>query len=359
MSSLPPLPLPPEISFETSQIWRALIDARTSLAELDGLCSSLPNPNILIETLSIQEAKDSSEIENIITTQDELYASPEGKSSHLTLAAKEVQNYVEGLRTGFHEVQNSGLIRLETIIAIQATIEENRAGLRQVPGTVLKNELTGEVVFEPPQSAIEVRTLMENLIDFIHQDDESMDPLIRMAIAHHQFESIHPFYDGNGRTGRILNVLILIREGLLKLPILYLSRYINQTKAQYYTLLQSTRRDETWEKWVVYILKGVAKTSKQEIKIITQLKQLITDHKKQIRDKFKFYSQDLLNNLFRYPYTKIEFIERDLSVSRVTAAKYLDQLCDAGILEKTKQGRTNFYINRPLFNLLLQSEKLE
>lgn len=356
MPSLAPLPLPDSVSFETPELWRSLRNAHRTLAELKGLCISLPNPAILIETLSIQEAKDSSEIENIITTQDELYASQDN-TEDISLAAKEVQNYAAALRIGYKEVSQSGLIRLETILSIQAEIESNRAGLRKVPGTVLKNEATGETIFEPPQDGTEVAALMDNLIQFIHADDD-LDPLLRMAIVHHQFESIHPFYDGNGRTGRILNVLILIRENLLGIPILYLSRYINRTKASYYKLLQSTRTDNRWEDWCLYMLKGIEVTARHEIQLIQDLQNLMADYKHRIREGFKFYSQDLLNNLFRYPYTKIEFIERELGVSRPTATKYLDQLAAAGFVEKTKIGRTNFYINRPLFNLLTNSENL-
>ena len=192
----------------------------------------------MLDTLAIQEAKDSSEIENIITTHDELYAAE--KSASASAAAKEVQNYVRALRVGYQEVLDSGLIRLTTILRVQEQVEQNNAGLRKLPGTLLKNQTTGAVVYEPPQDAVLVQKLMGDLVDFIHADD-ALDPLLRMAVAHHQFESIHPFYDGKGRTGRILNLQMLQREGLLDLPVLYLSRYITSTKAQYYQLLQSTR----------------------------------------------------------------------------------------------------------------------
>jgi Fic family protein len=209
-------------------------------------------------------------------------------------------------------------------------------------------------VYEPPQDAALIEKLMASLVDFIHGDDD-LDPLLRMAIAHHQFESIHPFYDGNGRTGRILNLLMLQREGLLGLPVLYLSRYITLTKNQYYQLLQSTRETGNWVDWCVYIVKGVALTAKSEIRVIRQLRDLMQNTKERLRDLLpKSYSQELLNNLFRYPYTKIEFVENDLGVSRITAAKHLDLLARAGFVEKRKIGRTNFYINRPLFNLLTQ-----
>ncbi|MBL9179337.1 MAG: Fic family protein [Verrucomicrobiaceae bacterium] len=350
MNTLRPLPLQDPTSLETREVWAALTEAHRHLAELKGLCASLPNQGILLDTLGIQEAKDSSEIENIITTHDQIFASQ--SDAAVTPAAKEVRHYVSALRTGYEAVRDSRLIRLETVLAVQAELEQNRAGLRRLPGTVLKNEATGKVVYEPPQDAAAVERLMGNLIDFIHADD-GLDPLLRMAIAHHQFESIHPFYDGNGRTGRILNLLMMQRDGLLDVPVLYLSRYITTTKADYYRLLQTVRDEDRWAEWCLYILRGVALTSRSAISSVTALRELMLKTKHDMRDKLpKLYSQDLLNNLFRYPYTKIEFVERELSVSRITAAKYLDQLTAAGFVTKRKVGRTNFYINAPLFALL-------
>lgn len=344
------LDIPSHASLEVKVVWQSLAEAHRHLAELKGLCESLPNRAILLDTLAIQEAKDSSEIENIITTHDELYAYDQ--SSSASPAAKEVQNYIAALLVGFQEVVDSGLIRMSTILRVQEAVEQNNAGFRKVPGTVLKNQTTGATVYEPPQDAALIEKLMTDLVAFIHADDE-LDPLLRMAIAHHQFESIHPFYDGNGRTGRILNLLILQREGLLDLPVLYLSRYITSTKNQYYQLLQSTRESRDWVDWCVYIVKGVAITARSEIRLVKNLRTLMQTTKHRLRDELpKIYSQELLNNLFRYPYTKIEFVEKDLGVSRITAAKHLDTLAKNGFVEKKKIGRTNFYINRPLFELL-------
>lgn len=350
MSALSPLPLADVSQLDASRVWRALATAHRYLAELKGLCESLPNQAILIDTLSIQEAKDSSEIENIITTHDEAYAARDGKSQ--SPAAKEVQRYVSALKVGFEAVRSTGLIRLDTILAVHAEIAQNRAGLRKLPGTVLRNETTSRVVYEPPQDATEVGSLMGNLVDFIHAKD-ALDPLLRMALVHHQFESIHPFYDGNGRTGRILNLLILLREGLLDLPVLYLSRYITTTKSDYYRLLQSARDENKWADWCLYLVNGVAVTARSEIQLIKDLRDLMLRTKHELRAKLpKVYSQDLLNNLFRYPYTKIEFVEKELGVSRITAAKHLDLLAENGFVTKQKMGRMNFYINQPLFSLL-------
>ena len=208
------------------------------------------------------------------------------------------------------------------------------------------------MIYEPPQGAAEVESLMGNLIDFIHADD-GLDPLIRMAITHHQFESIHPFYDGNGRTGRILNLLMLQRDGLLDLPVLYLSRYITTTKRDYYHLLQTVRDENIWADWCIYMLRGVAVTSRSATALVKAFRDLLLKTKHDLRERLpKLYSQDLLNNLFRYPYTKIEFVEHELGVSRPTACKYLEQLRTAGLVRKQRIGKTNFYINEPLFSLL-------
>jgi Fic family protein len=350
MFSLPPLPLKDLSSLDSREVWVALTEAHRQVAELKGLCESLPNQGILLDTLSIQEAKDSSEIENIITTHDEVFASNDDSAA--SPAAKEVRHYVSALRVGFSAVRKEGLIRLETLLAVQAELEQNRAGLRTLPGTVLKNEATGQVIYEPPQDATEVAALMTNLVDFLHADD-GLDPLLRMVIAHHQFESIHPFYDGNGRTGRILNLLILQREGLLDLPVLYLSRYITTTKADYYRLLQTVRQEDRWAEWCLYLLRGVALTGRSAIFLVKQLRDLMRETQQDFREQLpKIYSQDLLNNLFRYPYTKIEFVEKELGVSRVTAGKYLELLAKAGFVRKQKMGKTNFYINEPLLALL-------
>lgn len=349
-TELSQLMLPATSALDVREVWQALTEAHRYLAELKGLCESLPNSALLIDTLAIQEAKDSSEIENIITTHDELYASQEGAGG--SAAAKEVQHYVAALRVGFDAVRKDGLIRLSTILAVQGEIERNKAGLRKMPGTVLKNQATGATIYEPPQSAADVARLMGDLVDFMHADD-GLDPLLRMAIAHHQFESIHPFYDGNGRTGRILNLLLLLRDGLLEFPVLYLSRYITSTKPDYYRLLQSTRDTGLWVEWCVYLIKGVALTARSEIGLIKSLRDLMQQTKERLRAELpKSYSQELLNNLFRYPYTKIEFVQRDLAVSRITAARHLELLAGKGIVRKQKFGRTNFYINQSLFNLL-------
>lgn len=350
---LPPLPQLDFTRFETVPILKRLNAATRQLAELKGIAATIPNEAILINTLSIQEAKDSSEIENIITTHDELFQADLGSGSRLKPAAKEVLRYREALWKGFRQIQKTKLLTNQTILDIQATLEQNNAGFRRVPGTTLLNEQTGETIYTPPQDMREILSLMQDLEAFINDPDlAAIDPLIKMALIHHRFESIHPFYDGNGRTGRIMNVLYLVKEDLLIIPSLYLSRYILQTKAEYYHLLQAVRTADQWEAWVEYILTAVEITAAQTIQTIIQIKAAFLDFKSRIRSQHKFYSQDLINNLFTHPYTKIDLLRRELKVSRLTATRYLDELCASGFLIKRKIGRTNFYINSALAQIL-------
>ena len=345
--------LPLSIDFETKKVLKALPSAHFALAELKGIASSIPNQNILINTLGLQEAKDSSEIENIITTHDDLYKSGLSPETEKSLGAKEVQNYIAALKKGFELLKTSELLTNKTILKVQEVLEDNKAGYRKVPGTELKNAQTGEVIYTPPQSNSEILNLMSNLEKYINESNsQDIDPLIKMAIIHFQFESIHPFYDGNGRTGRIINILYLILENLQSLPILYLSNYIIKNKADYYKLLQKVRDENNWEDWILFMVKGIEETAKETTVLIIKMKDLMLDYKNRLRDNYKFYSQDLLNNLFKHPYTKIEFIVKDLGVSRITASNYLNKLTADGILKKEKLGTGNYYVNIELVDLL-------
>jgi len=352
MSQIQLLPLTQDI--ETKVVLKKLAKAHQALAELKGIAATIPNEGILISTLSLQEAKDSSAIENIITTHDDLYQSDSQAKYYVNLAAKEVHNYATSLQNGFAKVKRTGLLTNNDILEIQACIEENRAGYRKLPGTSLKNDATGEVIYTPPQHPDEIVLLMNNLEQFINDDTLcDWDTLTKMAVIHHQFESIHPFYDGNGRTGRIINILYLVKQDLLKIPVLYLSRYINQNKANYYHQLQHTRDTGDWEPWLLFMLEGVEQTSRDTIVLIERIKGTMLNFKNKMRsDLPKIYSQDLLNNLFRHPYTKIEFIMSELGVTRITATNYLNKLIDIGLLQKVKKGRDNYYINTALFDLL-------
>lgn len=347
-------PLPVSVELETTVVLRQAARSHRALAELKGAAESIPNETILIDTLALQEAKDSSAIENIITTEDDLFQGDVISGQFPSPAAKEVYNYTAALKIGLQRVRQQGFLRLDDVLAIQAALEGNRAGLRKLPGTVLKNEQTGEVIYEPPQDPVAVERLIGNFLEHFHRNEPGdPDPLVQMAVLHYQFESIHPFYDGNGRTGRILNLLHLVLHGLLDLPVLYLSRYIVRNKADYYRGLQTVRDAGEWEAWLLYLLRAVEQTSRETLTKVRGIRELMQETKLRLRrDLPKIYSQDLLNNLFRHPYTKIEFIERDFGVSRPTATKYLVALTKAGFVRKTKLGRTNFYINQPLFALL-------
>ncbi len=350
------LPFENMARFETMAIFKKLTLAHRMLAELKGVVQSIPNQAILLNTLALQEAKHSSEIENIITTQDELFKADLNTEYFVNPAAKEVQQYSLALHYGFECVTAEKIIRQSTILGVQQCLELNKAGLRE-QSVELRNSRTGEVVYIPPQHKDDVVRLMSNLIDFINDDmlAQDLDPLIKMAIIHHQFESIHPFYDGNGRTGRILNILYLVQQELLDIPILYLSRYLIQHKKEYYELLQSVRDKDEWENWVVFMLEAIADTAQSTLMLVKEIKQLMGRFKHEFRSQLpKIYKQELLNNMFKHPYTKIEFVEQELGVSWQTARRYLDELTRIGLLKKEKIGKHNYYINEPLFELFLK-----
>ncbi len=348
--------LPLEKDIETKKVLKKLVSVHRALAELKGVAATIPNETILINTLGLQEAKDSSAIENIITTHDDIYKAGLDFDGFKSLNAKEVQNYISALKKGFNLISGKKILTNNDIIKIQSELEKNRAGFRKLPGTALKNTTTGETVYTPPQMYSEIVDLMTNLEQFINDDTISdFDPLVKMAIIHYQFESIHPFYDGNGRTGRIINVLYLVMKNLLNLPVLYLSRYIILNKGNYYKLLQEVRETDNWENWLLFMLDGVEQISKETIALIEKIRELIFEYKKLLRNNYKFYSQDLLNNLFNHPYTKIAFIERDLGVSRITAGKYLNNLVKDGLLTKRNLGTGNYYVNERLMDLLTMS----
>lgn len=357
--NIPKLPL--DFDFETKAIMRQLTKSNRRLAELKGVALTIPNENILLSSLVLQEALDSSAVENIVTTSDELYRAELDIKGGLTNAAtKEVLNYREAMQVGFDMVRRNRLLTLNDIKQIQKTLEHNNAGFRTVPGTKLKSS-KGEVVYIPPQSGEDVARYMSNLEQYINDPEiHDIDPLIKMAIIHHQFESIHPFYDGNGRTGRILAILYLVVNDLLDLPILYLSRYITHNKGEYYRLIQRIRDNspdnaEDWEKWILFILKGVEETAIETIRLVKSISALMAKYKNILKPLFgKQYKHELLNNLFFHPYTKIEFMERDMSVQRKTAAKYLDTIVsETGLLQKQKLGRSNYYINTELMELFI------
>ena len=349
MNTLNRLPLPQEI--ETQKVLKKAISANRALANLNGVARIIPNSSILINSLVLQEAKDSSEIENIITTHDELYRANLDIES-ITNEAKEVQNYKEALLRGFSLVSDTKLLLKKHIIEIQEILEQNDAGIRKQAGTNLKNAQTGEVIYTPPQDYETIQELLTNLEIYINEPND-IDSLINMAIIHHQFESIHPFYDGNGRTGRIINILYLILKDLLDIPVLYLSRYIITHKADYYRLLQEVRTEDKWEEWILYILEAVEQTSLETIELINSISDLMIKIQDKISQELpKIYSKDLVEILFMHPYTKIDFLVDRLNITRKTASKYLNELENIGILENIQIKNSKFFINIELFNLL-------
>jgi Fic family protein len=358
--SLPSLPLPYDL--ETKEVLKQLNRANRKLAELKGVAQTIPNERILISSLTLQEAKDSSEVENIVTTQDDLYrAGLDPSHQFINAATKEVLFYREAINEGFRMVRNKDILTLNDIKHVQEILEQNTAGFRTTPGTQLKRENDGAVIYTPPQDGMAIVRYMSNLEQFINDDHLSqLDPLIKMAIIHHQFESIHPFYDGNGRTGRIINILYLVITGLLDLPILYLSRYITHNKGEYYRLIQAIRDKNTdnaaeWEAWILFMLKGVEVTAEDTISLVKNIGRLMAEYKNVIRPDFgSKYNHELLNGLFYHPYTKIDHVVANMQVSRQTASKYLDRIVALGLLKKEKMGKENYYINTRLMNLFIE-----
>jgi Fic family protein len=347
-NELPLLPLKP--SLETLPVMRAAIRANRALAELKGMAQTIPNQSIFIHTLSLKEAQYSSEIENIITTTDELYRAFSVSDGTMTQSAKEVLSYRTALWEGFSQLKKRGVLTTNVMNEIQATLLDNNAGIRSLPGTALKSATTGKIIYTPPVGKDVILDKLKNLEQYIHSD--SVDPLIKLAIMHYQFESIHPYYDGNGRTGRILNVLYLVYEDLLDQPILYLSHYIIQHKEDYYRLLQNCTFKQDYEPWILYMLKCIEESAKETISKIKSIQLLMQETALTIKEKLpKIYSKELVEVIFQQPYCKIKFLEDHGLAKRKTASEYLYQLEAIGILESKKIGRETLFLNVRLFEL--------
>ena len=339
-------------NLKTSKILETLNNASRSLAELKGFANSIPNQHILINAITINEAKDSSAIENIVTTHDSIYKVLT-ESGFREEAAKEVVDYRSAIWRGYEIIKEKGFISTNILVELQAMIEPNKTGIRKNPGTKLINSVTGDIIYTPPQRESEIRDLLKNLEDYINNFEDEIDPLIKMSLIHYQFESIHPFYDGNGRTGRILNILYLVLNNLLESPIIYLSNYINKTKNEYYKLFTEFREKDNYEDWIIYILKGIEETSKNTIELIKKIQEEMNSYKVEFMKKLpKIYSDELLDSLFFEVYTKINYIETRCGVTRQTASTYLNGLVEAGLLDYEKVGRESIYKNTRLINLL-------
>ncbi|QMS86040.1 Fic family protein [Candidatus Xianfuyuplasma coldseepsis] len=343
--------LPFNVNLDTIKILKELNLANNSIGELKGVMNLLPNPNIIFSLLAIGESKDSSAIENIITTYEDIYKEMITKKP-ISKAAKEVNNYKLAMEVGFNELKEKGFISTNTIIRVQEIIEPNKGGIRRLPGTVIKNMDTNEIVHTPPQSERDIRELLKNLEEYLNNETE-YDPLVQLALIHFQFESIHPFYDGNGRTGRILNILYLVLKEKINQPILYLSKYIIENKSEYYDLLKSCNQDITnIEKFVSYILMGVHETSKYTVSMVLRINDLINLTKEAMKDRLsEIYSDEIVLHIFSYLYTKNELFRESLSISRPTATKYLKELEREGFLVSERVGKEVVYKNIQLLNI--------
>ena len=344
--------LPPAIELETKAVLKQAIAANRVLANLRGLAAQIPNQGVLINSIVLQEARLSSEIENIVTTNDELYradADADGKTDPHT---KEVLRYRQALNFGFRQLKERPL-STNLFIDIVRTIKQVDLGVRRVPNTALKNALN-EVVYTPPVGEAVIREKLANLEQFIHAQD-GLDPLVKMAVMHYQFEAIHPFEDGNGRTGRILNLLYLVEQGLLDIPVLFLSRYIIANKPGYYEGLRGVTERQDWESWILYMLRAVESTAQQTFDQVTRIRLLMEQVREQVQQQAPaIYSKDLIEAIFQHPYTKIQFLVDANIAKRQTASSYLQTLAGLGVLRSIKQGRERYYINDALFSELVK-----
>jgi len=344
--------LPPEGELETKLILKKVIDARAALASLDASNKRLPNESLLANAVILQEAKLSSEIENIVTTNDALYQSL--ALENLTDPnLKEVISYSKALWLGYKFVGENGFISTRILIDMMQVIKETGVGIRKIPGTKISNHVTGEIVYTPPEGEDVILEKLKNLEQYINNKNDTIDPLVKMSVMHYQFESIHPFHDGNGRTGRILNIIFLVLSGLIKNPILYLSKYIVENKNDYYNKLRGVTERGEWEQWIVYMLSAVEETAKYTEKKIQDICVLMETTAQTIKKESpRIYSKELVDALFKLPYCKRKFLVDAGIVKDKTAGKYLMELEKVGILKAEKVGREKLYFNKAFFDLL-------
>jgi Fic family protein len=343
--------LPPNADIETKSILRKTISASRALAQLNGTLLNLPNPTLFLDTIYLQEAKASSEVENIITTNDELYKSVVADKKLENLATKEVLSYKEALWLGLEQIRSKPFITTNLCISIVQCIKQNKASIRNTPGTTLCNT-KGEVIYTPPTGEPIIREKLTNLEKFINED-LTIDPLIKMALMHYQFEAIHPFSDGNGRTGRILLLLYLKLSGLLDTPAIYLSKYIIRNKADYYKCLRSVTEKNDWEKYILYMLDMIEETSTKGLKRLNEITNAMTKTSEEIKAKLpKIYSKELVDILFRLPYTKRQHMIDENIGNPKTVGNYLIMLEENGFLTSVKVGKEKLYLNQRLLKIL-------
>jgi Fic family protein len=355
-NDLPALP-PPVDQIETHQILKRCIKSRVALAELKQAAELIPNSAVLVNALPLLEARASSEIENIVTTTDKLFEFADIAEDRADAATKEALRYRTALYEGTKMVRRR-MLSTDMAIQICSTIKGLELDIRAEPGTTLKNRMSGETIYTPPVGQQLLIKMLDNWADFMHHNDE-IDPLVRMAVQHYQFEAIHPFSDGNGRTGRILNILFLVEHGLLDSPILYLSRYIIQNKAPYYRLLANVTREQDWAPWILFILDGVEETCTWTTDKIKSIRELM-EHTGQFVQKElpKIYSWELVELLFKQPYCRIGNLVENGIAKRQTASVYLKQLCDLGVLREVKSGRENIFVHPKYIELLTGEENV-
>ena len=345
--------LPPDIELETHKVLKRCIDARAALAELRQAGEFIPDQSVLINTIPLLEAKSSSEIENVVTTADALFRYAYNGGPAADAATKETLRYRTALHTGYEKIKQRPL-NTNTAIEICSTIRDVAMDIRKTPGTALANPVTGEIIYTPPDGESRIRGLMANWERFIHEDG-NLDPLVRMAVMHYQFEAMHPFTDGNGRTGRVLNILYLVQQEILEIPVLYLSRYIIQNKVDYYRLLLGVTKKGAWEPWIVFMLKAVDDTARwtsSRIRLIRKLMQHTTDY---VRNRgHGFYSAELIGVIFTQPYCRIGNLVEAGIAKRETASKYLKQLCEIGVLKEVKAGKEKFFIHPKFVQVLTE-----
>jgi len=344
--------LPPGYDLESKVVLRACIAARAALAELKQAAELIPNQTMLINTIPLLEAKDSSEIENIVTTTDKLFEHAQtGGNAEADPATKEALRYRSALRQGFESLKHRPLCTA-TAVEICRTLKAVDMDIRKTPGTQLVNDRTGDIIYTPPEGEALLRDLLANWERFIHNEVD-IDPLIRMAVAHYQFEAIHPFIDGNGRTGRVINLLFLIQQGLLQLPILYLSRHIIQNKADYYRLLLAVTKDHDWETWILFMLKAVEETSRWTTAKIGGIRALAEHTTAHVRQTLpKIYSRELVDVIFEQPYCRISDLVTKEVAKRQAASRYLKELVAIGVLREVAVGKEKLFIHPKLMQLL-------
>lgn len=346
--------LPPANEIETKSVLKACIEARSALAELKTAGRLIPNQTVLINIIPLLEAKDSSAIENIVTTTDKLFKYADRDTKSLDPDTKETLRYRSALKRGFDLIKGRPL-STNTAIEVCSVIKDKQMDIRKVPGTALAGDVSGKVIYTPPSGERVIRDFLSNWENFLHQET-SVDPLIRMAVGHYQFEAIHPFTDGNGRTGRILNVLYLNQEGLLTSPILYLSRYITAQKNDYYRLLLEVTKDRNWESWILYVLDAVVNTCKWTVSKIEGIRALSEEITEIIKSKApKVYSRELVELIFNQPYCRINNLIEAGIAQRQTASVYLKTLCDLGILQEISEGRDKIFLNPRMIDLLIKN----